>query len=52
MGCDTKGIRVPDLKEADLCIGLAHGSGGSRLDGIGGYDSRSDFLEANSLALP
>ena len=34
-----KGIRVLDLGEVGLCLGLARGGGGSRENGLGGYDS-------------
>ena len=52
MRYDTKGIRVTDLREAGLCLGLARGGRGSKGDGIGGYDVRSDIFEVNALDLP
>ena len=44
MGYDTKGIRVPDLIEVGICLDIARGGDGSRGDGLGGYDSRSDIF--------
>ena len=44
MGYDTKRIRVPDLREAGLCLGLFCGGGGIRGDGLCGYNSRSDIF--------
>ena len=41
-----------DTREANLSLGLTRGVGGSRADDLSGYDSRSDFLEANALILP
>ena len=52
MGYDSKGIRVPDLGEAGICLGLARGGGGSRRYGLGGYDSRSDIFGSKRPGSP
>ena len=43
-GVILRGYVCQYLEEAGLFLGLARGGGGSRGDGLGGYDSRSDIF--------
>ena len=52
MGYDNKGVRVPDLREAGLCLGIACSGGGSRGYGLGGYDRRSDLFGSEFPSSP
>ena len=52
MGYDTKGIRVTDLGEAGICIGITCSGGGSRGYGLGDYNSRSNIFESEIPGSP